>query len=103
MKTTDEDWYVAYDLLVMSVVRTVREADDYLQASDGGTIVYITSRTVKQAVDQMVLSNSVRMGVIGLEKTLSTELATDLRANGPPRLSRDRPYSGPHRAGRRAR
>ncbi|MEE6209917.1 SDR family oxidoreductase [Salarchaeum sp. III] len=81
LETTDEDWYDAYDLLVMSVVRTVREATDHLQSGDGGTIVNITSRTVKQAVDQMVLSNSVRMGVIGLEKTLSTELAPEVRAN----------------------
>jgi len=81
VETTDEDWYDAYDLLVMSVVRTVREAADPLQAGDGGTIVTITSRTVKEAVDQMVLSNAVRMGVIGLEKTLSTELAPDVRAN----------------------
>ena len=80
-ETTDEDWYDAYDLLVMSVVRTVRAAVDPLRADGGGTIVNITSRTVKQAVDQMVLSNAVRMGVIGLEKTISTELAPDVRTN----------------------
>ncbi|MFB6111806.1 MAG: SDR family oxidoreductase [Halobacteriaceae archaeon] len=79
--TTDEDWYRAFDLLVMSVVRTVRAAADPLQADDGGTIVTITSRSVKEAIDALVLSNSVRMGVIGLEKTLSTELAPAVRAN----------------------
>jgi len=81
METEDEDWYEAFDLLVMSVVRLVRESADHLQADGGGTIVNITSRSVKEAIDGLVLSNSVRMSVIGLEKTLSKELAPDVRAN----------------------
>ena len=79
--TDDEDWYQAFDLLVMSVVRLVRESTDHLQAGDGGTIVNVTSKSVKEAIDGLVLSNSVRMSVIGLEKTLSKELAPDVRAN----------------------
>ncbi|QLG28215.1 SDR family oxidoreductase [Halorarum halophilum] len=81
LETTDEDWYEAYDLLVMSVVRLVREAADPLRADGGGTIVNITSRSVKEAIDNLVLSNSVRMSVVGLEKTLSTELAPEVRSN----------------------
>ena len=80
-ETTDEDWYDAYDLLVMSVVRAVREAVPHLRESDGGTIVNVTSRVVKEATPTNVLSSSVRMAVIGLEKTLSKELAPDVRAN----------------------
>lgn len=76
-----DEWYDTYELLVMSVVRLVHEASDHLKADDGGTIVNITSRTVKEAIDSLVLSNSVRMSVIGLEKTLSRELAPDVRAN----------------------
>ncbi|MEM4780643.1 MAG: SDR family oxidoreductase, partial [Halalkalicoccus sp.] len=78
--TEEEDWYHAYDLLVMSVVRLVKEAAPHLQEG-GGTIVTITSRSVKEAIDSLVLSNSVRMSVIGLEKTLSQELAPEVRAN----------------------
>lgn len=81
LETTDEDWYDAFDLLVMSVSRLVRESAEHLQADDGGTIVNITSRSVKEAISSLVLSNSVRMGVIGLEKTLSRELAPEVRAN----------------------
>lgn len=81
LETTDEEWYDAFDMLVMSVVRLVRESIDQLQADGGGTIVTITSRSVKEALDGLVLSNSVRMGVIGLEKTLSRELAPEIRAN----------------------
>lgn len=91
MGTDDEDWYHAFDLLVMSVVRLVREAAPHLQ-DGGGTIVNITSRSVKEAIDSLVLSNAVRMSVVGLEKTLSQELAPEVRANavlpGPHETSR---------------
>lgn len=92
LETTDQNWYQSYDLLVMSVVRLVRESADALQANEGGTIVTITSRSVKEAIDSLVLSNSVRMGVIGLAKTLSMELAPEVRTNsvlpGPHETSR---------------
>jgi Dehydrogenases with different specificities (related to short-chain alcohol dehydrogenases) len=81
LETTDEDWYDAFDLLVMSVVRLARAAEPHLRESDGGSIVNITSRSVKEAVDSLVLSNAVRMSVIGLEKTLSKEFAPDVRVN----------------------
>lgn len=81
LNTTDEDWYAAFDLLVMSVVRTVREAAPALRADDGGTIVAITSRSVKEAIPGLVLSNAVRMSVIGLGKTISREFAPEVRMN----------------------
>ncbi len=76
-----EEWYDTFELLVMSVVRLVHEAEPHLTSDGGGTIVNITSRSVKEAIDALVLSNSVRMSVIGLEKTLSKELAPDVRVN----------------------
>lgn len=80
LETTDGDWYDAFDLLVMSVVRLVREAEPHLR-DGGGTITNITSMTVKEAAPSLVLSNAVRMSVIGLEKTLSKEFAPDIRVN----------------------
>jgi 3-oxoacyl-[acyl-carrier protein] reductase len=81
LEMDDEDWYHAFDLLVMSVVRLVRESVEHLRADGGGTIVTITSKSVKEAIDSLVLSNSVRMSVVGLEKTLSKELAPEIRSN----------------------
>lgn len=81
LEPTDEDWQEAFDLLTMSVVRLVREAADHLRANGGGTIVNITSRAVKEASASNVLSSSVRMSAVGLEKTLSRELAPEVRAN----------------------
>ncbi len=81
IESSEEDWYYAYDLLVMSVVRIVKESLEYLKADGGGTIVNITSISVKEAINNLVLSNSVRMSVIGLMKTLSKELGPEIRAN----------------------
>jgi 3-oxoacyl-[acyl-carrier protein] reductase len=77
----DEDWYFAVELLLMSVVRLCREAEEPLRAGDGGTIVNSTSRSIKEAIDGLVLSNSVRSGVAGLAKTLSREFAPEVRTN----------------------
>jgi NAD(P)-dependent dehydrogenase (short-subunit alcohol dehydrogenase family) len=77
---TDEDWYAAYDLLVMSVVRAVRAAHPHL-ADGGGTITCIASRTVREPSSGLVLSNAVRRGVIGLVKTVAREFAPAVRTN----------------------
>ena len=80
-ETSDEDWYEAFDLLLMSVVRVVREAGDHLRTGDGGSIVNITSIVTKEASPTNVLSSSVRMSVAGLAKVLAYELAPDVRVN----------------------
>lgn len=80
MQMDDQDWYDAFDLLVMSAVRLIRAAEPELR-DGGGTVTNITSMTVKEAAESLVLSNSVRMGVIGLEKTLSMEFAPEIRVN----------------------
>ena len=77
----DSDWYDAYDLLVMSAVWTLRESRPYLAESDAGSAVAITSRSVREVIDDLVLSNSVRRAVIGLVKTLSREFAPEVRVN----------------------
>jgi 3-oxoacyl-[acyl-carrier protein] reductase len=77
----DDDWYHAFDLLVMSVVRLVREASPHLEADGGGSVVMITSRSVKEPSPANVLSGSVRTAVTGLGKILSRELAPEVRVN----------------------
>ena len=81
LETDDDDWYDAYDLLVMSVVRTVRAAHPTLSADGGGSVVTITSRTVKEPLDDLVLSNAVRRAVLGLTKSLADEFAPEIRVN----------------------
>ncbi|MBI2184593.1 MAG: SDR family oxidoreductase [Thaumarchaeota archaeon] len=75
LELSDEDWRKALDLNFFSVVRLVRETVPHMIKSGGGRIIVLSSYSVKQPIDNLVLSNAVRTGVIGLVKTLSLELA----------------------------
>jgi 3-oxoacyl-[acyl-carrier protein] reductase len=72
---TDELVEEAVELLLLSAIRLTRLAMPHLEKSDQGRIVNIESNTVRQPQDGMVLSNSIRAGVIGWAKSLSHELA----------------------------
>jgi 3-oxoacyl-[acyl-carrier protein] reductase len=72
---SDADWEHGFRLTLMSVVHLVREALPLLKQSDQGRIVNIVSTSVKQPIDNLMLSNSVRSAVVGLAKTLSREIA----------------------------
>jgi 3-oxoacyl-[acyl-carrier protein] reductase len=70
----DQDWQAAVDLTLMSVVRAVRAALPYLKQSRHGRVVNVLSTSIKQPLDGMLFSNSLRSAVAGLAKTLSREL-----------------------------
>ena len=70
----DDAWRKAIDTNLMSVVWMTREALPHLKQSDQARIINITSTAVKEPIEGLVLSNSVRAGTTGLAKTLSKEL-----------------------------
>jgi len=69
-----EDWQAAFDQLVMSTVNLIRVALPILRLSEQPVILAITSVSLKQPVENLILSNSIRMSVAGLVKTLADEL-----------------------------
>ncbi len=73
----DDDWMNAFQLNLMSTVRLIRNAIPFMRKQKWGRIVNIVSLTVKQPIDNLLLSNSLRTSVIGLAKTLSKDLARD--------------------------
>ncbi len=73
----DGQWQQAFELTMMSAVRMTRLVLAHMRASGWGRIVNITSYSVKQPMPRMVLSNSLRLGVVGWAKTLSNEVAGD--------------------------
>ena len=73
----EEQWLAAIDLTLMSVVRLCRAVLPSMRAHRWGRILIDTSFTVKQPLENLVLSNSLRAGVMGLAKTLSNEVAAD--------------------------
>lgn len=74
---SDDDWRGAIDSLLMSVVRLSRACVPHLRARGGGRIINVTSVSVKQPIDGLVLSNALRAAVTGLSRTLANELAPD--------------------------
>lgn len=67
----DDDWYSAAQLTLMSVVRLCRGVYEEMKDQKWGRIVLLSSISVKQVLENMVLSNTLRAGVKSLGKTLS--------------------------------
>lgn len=70
----DETWLKAFELNVLSFVRMIRGVLPHMKTA-GGHIVNLTSSSIKQPIPGLILSNTMRMGVLGMTKTLSKELA----------------------------
>jgi 3-oxoacyl-[acyl-carrier protein] reductase len=70
-----EDWEAAVQLTLMSAVRLCYAAAPVMKRQATGSILAMTSVTVKQPLPNLILSNSLRLGVVGLVKTLADELA----------------------------
>lgn len=73
----DETWQKAYELTLLSYIRAVREVLPHMRAAGGGRILCSTSSSIKAVLDNLILSNTFRAGVVGLAKTLSQELGKD--------------------------
>jgi 3-oxoacyl-[acyl-carrier protein] reductase len=88
---TDEQWQAAFELTLLSSVRMIRMVIPYM--TDGGSILTVTSSSVKEPIERLGLSTVMRAGVVGLVKTLADELAADgIRVNNlvPGRIDTDR-------------
>jgi 3-oxoacyl-[acyl-carrier protein] reductase len=71
----DRVWEDAFNRTLLSVVRLIRAAVPYMEKAGWGRIINLTSLSVKEPIDNLVLSNALRPGVHGLAKTLATQLA----------------------------
>lgn len=90
---TDDDWYHAFEQNLLSVVRMMRKVIPSMQKQGGGRIVNITSSSIKQSIDNLILSNTMRPGVLGLTKGVSQEFAADnilVNTVGPGLIATDR-------------
>ena len=74
---TPDDWDAASRLLLSSAVGFARAVVPGMRARKWGRIINVTSIAAKQPVDGLMLSNSLRAGVVAFARTLSTEVAPD--------------------------
>lgn len=70
-----EEWRAAVDLNLLSTIYFARAVLPFMKAQRWGRLLTITSVSVKQPIDGLILSNSVRSAVTGLVKSLSNEYA----------------------------
>jgi len=75
LETSLEDWDNAYQSLLRWKVALTQAIVPAMMANGYGRIVYIESASVKQPLENLVLSNSLRSAVVGMVKTLSQEIA----------------------------
>ncbi len=75
METTPEDWDDAYQKLLRWKVPFVQALIPAMKGAGYGKILFLESQSVKQPIENLVLSNSLRMAVVGFAKTLSKEMA----------------------------
>ncbi len=71
----DKTWQYGFRLNLLSTIVMTREAVPLMKEKKWGRIINMTSISVKQPIDGLMLSNTIRSGVIGFAKTLSNELA----------------------------
>ena len=66
----------AVELLLLSTIRLTNLCLPHLERSGHGRVINITSSTVREPTDNLVLSNAVRPGLVGWAKTLAREVGT---------------------------
>jgi 3-oxoacyl-[acyl-carrier protein] reductase len=75
-------WRQAVDVTLFSVVRLIRRALPELRKSETPSILTFSSNSARQPVPYLTLSNSLRLAVVGLTKTLALELGPEgIRVN----------------------
>lgn len=72
----DREWEEAFHLTLMSAVRMTRAVLPVMTSNGWGRVVNLASISVKQPIPGLMLSNSLRSAVVGMAKTLATEVAS---------------------------
>lgn len=74
---TDADWVTAFELTFLSCVRLIRIVLPSMQQQHWGRVICLTSTSVKQPLENLMMSNALRAAVANLAKSLANEVAAD--------------------------
>lgn len=75
LETVLEDWDDAYHKILRWKVELTQAFVPAMIKAGYGRLVFVESSSVKQPIENLVLSNSLRLAVVGMVKTLSQEIA----------------------------
>ena len=75
LEIDEELWSFGFRLNLLSTITMTREVVPLMIEKRWGRIINMTSVSVKQPIEGLILSNTIRIGVVGFAKTLSNELA----------------------------
>lgn len=92
-QVTDEDWNAAFEKNLLSYIRSIRLALPYMKNQNFGRIVNISSSSTKEVLDGLILSNTFRLGMVGLSKSIAREYGVHnilINTVGPGRIQTDR-------------
>ena len=70
---SEADWDDGLKLLLMSAVWLAKRVIPGMERKNWGRLVFITSTTLRQPIPNLVLSNTIRLSLAGLSKSLATE------------------------------
>jgi len=73
---SEGDWEIGYNRTFMSTVRLIERVTAGMKERHFGRIVIISSISAKQPIDNLLLSNSYRAGLLGYAKSVSREVAS---------------------------
>jgi 3-oxoacyl-[acyl-carrier protein] reductase len=71
-----EGWQAAFETVLMSAVELIRAFLPGMKERRFGRVLNVTSITVKQPVENLLLSNALRAAVTGMARTLASEVAS---------------------------
>lgn len=92
-QVTDDDWNAAFEKNLLSYIRSIRLALPYMKEQNFGRIVNISSSSTKEVLDGLILSNTFRLGMVGLSKSIAREYAAHnilINTVGPGKIQTDR-------------
>lgn len=75
LQTDMKDWDAAWQLVMRWKIDLALRIAPLLVENEYGRILFVESKSVKEPLPALTLSNAFRAGVVGFAKTLSTEVA----------------------------
>jgi 3-oxoacyl-[acyl-carrier protein] reductase len=75
LELTEAQWQAGFQSLWMGAVEGIRAVAPGMKERRWGRIILVTSAAAREAIPGLTISNGLRAGLLGLTKSVSTELA----------------------------